>query len=79
MAEEERLRKEAELQEKLRQEQELKDTVATQSYYDEVVLFLNLLPDRIALREAELQRVRMEQEQRELERQRRLAARTAGK
>lgn len=79
LAEEERLRKEAEAQEKLRQEQDLKDTVATQRYHDEVVLFLNLLPDRIALREAELQRVRMEQEQRELERQRRLAARAAGK
>ena len=79
LAEEERLRKEAELQEKLRQEQDLKDTVATKSYQDEVVMFLNLLPDRIALREAEQQRVRMEQEQRELERQRRLAARAAGK
>ena len=79
LAEEERLRKEAEAQEKLRQEQDLKDTAATQSYHDEVVLFLNLLPERIALREAELQRIRMEQEQRELERQRRIAARAAGK
>ena len=79
LAEEERLRQEAELQEKLRQEQDLKDTVATQCYLDEVVFFLNALPERMALREAEQQRIRMEQEQRELERQRRLAARAARK
>jgi len=77
LAEEERIRKEEELQEKLRQEQDQKDTAATKIYLDEVLFFLNVLPERIALREAEQQRVRMEQEQREQERQRRLAARAA--
>lgn len=77
LAEEERLRKEAELQEQLRQEQDRKDAAATKIYLDEVVLFLDALPGRMALREAEQQRIRMEQEQRELERQRRLAARAA--
>ena len=73
-AEEERLRQEAE---KLRQEQEIKDTEATRIYQQEVVVFLEALPSRIAMREAEIQRQRMEQQQREEERQRRLAARAA--
>ena len=77
--EEERLRKEEELQEKLRQEQDLKDTVSTRAYLDETNYFLENLSERRALREAELQRIQMEQEQREQERQRRLAARNAGK
>ena len=75
--EEERLRKEAELQEKLRQEQELKDTAATQPYQEEIAYFLNILPMRLALREDEEMRLRMEQEQREMDRQRRMAARSA--
>lgn len=64
-------------EERRRREQDEKDTAATQMYRDEVVVFLDALPGRIALREAELQRLRMEQEQREQERQRRLAARAA--
>ena len=74
LAEEERKRQE---EERLRQEQDEKDTAATQIYQDEVVVFLNALPGRMALREEELQRIRLEQEQREQERQRRLAARAA--
>ena len=74
LAEEERKRQE---EERLRKEQDEKDTAATQIYQDEVVVFLNALPGRMALREEELQRIRLEQEQREQERQRRLAARAA--
>ena len=74
--EEERLRQEALLQEKLRQEQDEKDTAATQIYLDEVAYFLNILPVRLALREEDEMRRIAEQEQREVERQRRLAART---
>jgi len=74
LAEEERLRKE---EEQRRLEQDQKDTAATQSYLEEVVFFVDALPQRIALREAERQRLQMEQEQREQERQRRLAARVA--
>ena len=77
LAEEERLRKEEEVQEKLRLEQDKKDTAATQIYADELVFFIDALAGRRAMREAELERIRMEQEQREQERQRRLAARAA--
>ena len=74
LAEEKRRQEE---EDRLRQEQDRKDTEATQIYHDEVVFFLDALSGRIALREAELQRLRLEQEQREQERQRRLAARAA--
>ena len=74
LAEEERIRQE---EEQKRQEQEQQDTAATQIYLDEVVVFLDALPRRLALREAEQQRLQMERELREQERQRRLAARAA--
>lgn len=78
LAEEERIRQEEEERlAKLQKEQEEKDNAGTKAYYDEVVFFLDLLPTRIALREAEAERVRQETEQREQERQRRLAARAA--
>ena len=74
LAEEARIRQE---EEQKRQEQEQQDTAATQIYLDEVVVFLDALPRRLALREAEQQRLQMERELREQERQRRLAARAA--
>jgi len=74
LAEEERIRKE-EAERLLRQEEQ--DTAATKIYQDEIVIFLDALPRRMELREAERQRRQAEQEQREQERQRRLAARAA--
>ena len=79
LAEEERQRKEAEIQEKLRQEQDMKDSAATKIYLDEVVYFMQMLSDRIGLREAEALRVQQERELREQERQRRIAVRQARK
>lgn len=78
LAEEERIRQEeAERLAKLQKEQEEKDNAGTKAYYEEIVFFLDVLPTRIALREAEAERLRQEAEQREQERQRRLAARAA--
>lgn len=84
-AEQERLRLEEEArqeqirleQEKIRLEQEKRDTEGTNMYQEELVVFLGALPQRIAYREEVLQKLRQEQQQRELERQRRLAAREA--
>ncbi|MBQ3192134.1 MAG: hypothetical protein IJO21_06095 [Oscillospiraceae bacterium] len=74
LAEEERLRKEEEeRQEKLRREQDAKDTAATKQYHEEIVIFLDALPQRLQLRREEEERIAKEKEQRELERQRRLA------
>lgn len=61
----------------MRREQEEKDSVLAKPYQEEIVVFLNALPGRIAQREAEERRIRAEKEQRELERQRRIAARKA--
>lgn len=74
LAQEEKCRQE---EEKRRKAQEQKDIAATQAYQNEVVIFLEALPNRLTLRQAEQQRLRREQEQREQERQRRLAARAA--
>lgn len=77
-AEEERLRREEEArQAQILREQDERDTAGTAAYQEQVTIFLNALPQRLALREAEAARVRMELEQREQERQRRLAARSA--
>ena len=54
-----------------------KDEILSAPYKEEIVVFLESLPKRIAIREAENRRIRLEKEQRELERQRRLAARAA--
>ena len=78
IAEEERIRKEEEERlARIQREQEERDTAGTKAYYEEIVFFLDVLPKRMALREAETERVRLEAEQREQERQRRLAARAA--
>ncbi|MBQ5327632.1 MAG: DUF2357 domain-containing protein [Oscillospiraceae bacterium] len=61
----------------MRREQEEKDSVLAKPYQEEIVVFLNALPGRIVQREAEERRIRAEKEQRELERQRRIAARKA--
>ena len=61
----------------MRREQEEKDSVLAKPYQEEIVVFLNALPGRIAQREAEERRIRAEKERRELERQRRIAARKA--
>jgi len=74
LAEEERQRQE---EEQRRRERDQHDTEKTQIYLDEVVFFLGQLPDRILLREEALEQLRREQELREQERQRRLAARAA--
>ena len=74
-ARQEQLRQE---QEKIRLEQERRDTEGTCLYQEELVVFLAALPQRIALREETLQRRALEQQQREQERQRRLAERAAG-
>ncbi|MBQ6878155.1 MAG: DUF2357 domain-containing protein [Oscillospiraceae bacterium] len=58
-------------------EQAEKDEILSAPYKEEIVVFLESLPKRIAIREAENRRIRLEKEQRELERQRRLAARAA--
>ena len=68
------------LEEQQRQEDEVrraldeKDTAGTREYMEEITFFLSALPNRIGLREAEAERIRQEQELREQERQRRLAA-----
>jgi len=78
-AEEERLRREQEAEEE-RQRQELlaRDTAGTQAYYDEIMIFMDALPHRLALRVRQKEEARAAREQWEQERQRRLAARAAG-
>ena len=81
--ERERIRREKQLaQERARQaeearkrEQEEKDNAAARPYLEELTVFINALPQRLALRTEEAERVRAAQEQMEQERQRRLANR----
>lgn len=78
LAEEERIRREEEeRQAQLRREQDAKDTAGTQIYVQQVAIFLDALPQRLALRAEEDARVRQQREQWEQERQRRLALRNA--
>ena len=78
-AEEERLRREQEAEEeRLRQELLARDTAGTQAYYDEIMIFMDALPHRLALRVRQEEEARAAREQWEQERQRRLAARAAG-
>ena len=76
LAEEERLRREEEERQAqlLRQQQE-KDTAATAAYYEQITVFLDMLPQRLTMRQEESERVRLAQEQREQERKQRAAAR----
>ena len=67
----------ARLEEERLREQDEKDTAQTEPFREEIVVFLNSLEERLALREAENRRIAAEKEQRELERRRRLAARAA--
>jgi len=77
--EEERLaqqrREEEEREAEARRIQDIADTAATQIYLNEVTVFLQSLPQRIAYREGEETRVREEREQWEEERRRRRAMR----
>lgn len=76
LAEEERLRREEEeRQEQLRREQEARDIAATAAYSEQIVIFLDALPQRLAIRQEETERARLEREQWEQERQRRQATR----
>ena len=72
--EEERLQREEEARKKFLQEQDLKDTESTRIYQDEVIHFLVELPTRLGMREEEEQRIRLEENMREKERQRRINA-----
>lgn len=78
-AEEERLRQAQEEkrreEERLRQEQDARDTAATEPYRQQIALFVDALPFRMAMRQEEARRVRMEREQLEAERLRRQAER----
>ena len=71
LAEEQRKRDEA------RKAQDEKDTAGVKIYQDEVTVFLGALAQRLAMREEEARRIQQDLEQREQERQRRLAARMA--
>ena len=86
-AEERRRREEAERLEKirlaeeerqaqLRREQDARDTAGTAVYQQQIAVFLSALPQRLLLRQEEEQRLREEWEQREIERQRRMIARS---
>lgn len=66
-------------EERLRQEAEARDTVGTQPYYDEVMMFVEALPHRLAMREDHAKQLRIEQKRREQERRKRLAARLIGR
>ena len=65
------------LEKEQKREQDEKDTELTTPYLEEVVVFMDSLPKRIALREAENRKYLAEKERLEIERQRRLAARAA--
>jgi hypothetical protein len=69
----ERIEEENRREQELR-EQDQKDTEATMIYFDELVGFKNTLSLRIAMREAEAERIQQERKLREEERQRRMAA-----
>lgn len=62
-------------EEQARAEQDAKDTEATRIYYDEVLIFMNALEERLALRVKQAEEAAQEQEQREAERKLRLATR----
>ena len=80
LAEEERLRREEEeRQAQLHREQEERDIAATGAYHEQITVFFDMLPHRLAIRREETERARIEQEQWEEERRRRIAARSAGK
>ena len=79
MEESEQRKIEEEKQKRLEKEQKEKDNVLAEPYKEEIIIFLNALPERIALREAEDRRIQEENELREKERQRKLAARSARK
>jgi len=79
-----RLRKERELakenaiaEAERRKVQEEQDEILAKPYMEEVVVFMESLAQRLALREEENRRIAAEKERRELERQRRLAAKAA--
>lgn len=61
--------------EKIRQEQDARDTAAVAPYRWQLQQFMDSLPYRMAMREEEAKRLRMEREQLELERQRRQQSR----
>ena len=71
-----KLAEEEQRQAEARQAQDEKDTAAVRIYLEEVTFFLDALQGRKDLRQQEADRIRQEAEQRELERQRRLAARS---
>ena len=87
LEEQERIRREKELaeqrrqqellerQERLRQEQDAKDTQAAAPYVQELAIYTAALPQRMLMREEEARRVRLEREQLEAERRRRLSVR----
>ena len=79
LEEKESAKETARAEEERRKEQEEKDTEYTKPYLEEVVIFMDSLSERLAMREAEKQKILAEKEKRELERQRRLAARAARK
>lgn len=76
---EEKARKEQEAKEEQeRQEQIKRDTAGTQIYADEIVLFLDALPQRLAMRLTQAEEMRQQQERREEERKKRKESRLAG-
>ncbi len=70
------LAEEEQRQAEARQAQDEKDTAGVKIYLEEITFFLDALQGRKDLRQQEADRIRQEAEQRELERQRRLAARS---
>ena len=72
--EQERLAKLAE-EERLRKEAEERDIAATAAYFEQITVFLDMLPQRLKMRQEEIERVRLEQEQREQEHKKRAASR----
>ena len=73
--EEERIARETAEQEEFLRQQDIQDTAGTQVYRECVVVFLDTLPERLALRAEETERARRQREQWEEERRQRLAAR----
>ena len=72
--EKERLAKLAE-EEELRRQEEARITAATAPYYEQITVFLDMLPQRLKMREEEAERLRLAQEQLEQERKQRAAVR----
>ena len=77
--EEERIARETAEREEFLRQQDIQDTAGTQVYRDHVVIFLDSLPERLALRAEENARARQQREQWEAERRQRLAARGSAK